>query len=344
MFIVLIITSFGIKISTEVNNISSDRGEFTVEIENNSFFPISTADIRIFYYNKFCPKEYSINGMEIPIAGRNTTKAVFEISSSHCGVISVGVKSVMLNDFFKFWRVKRSVRGEKEFMCLPEIDEFNLDSSFFETENDADKFSEHRSGDDNSEVFDLREYQDGDRMNRVHWKLSTKSDDLIVKEYSFPLDTVNVVLFDFNLSGFDLGEFDAAVAEVYLSRIDKLFYNFFSLCESLAHKDRIKICSFIDGEYEEFFDLDYGYYLNSKPRNAGSDFRNPKMKNLKSKFKNSKSENKLLKYFKAENVGESFSRIYYVCDEIDEETKGEVLSLNSTSKMIFTNDGVKECS
>ncbi|MDR0983551.1 MAG: DUF58 domain-containing protein [Ruminococcus sp.] len=325
MLAILIITSFGIKFSVKVNNTGSNKGEFTVIIENKSIFPISSADIRITYYNKFCPKECNMNGLQIPIGGRNTTKATFEIVSSHCGVIVVGVKSIILNDFFKFWRIKRKVKGEKEFICLPEIDEFNLENSLFESENESDNFSQYKAGDDNSEVFDLREYQYGDRINRVHWKLSVKSEDLIIKEYSLPLDTENIVLFDFNMKEFDLKNLSNDDAEMYLKRTDKLFYHFFSLCDSLAENNRLKICSFIDNEYNEFFELNYSYYLNSKPRNA----------ELNSEIHD------LITHFKAENALNSFSKIYYVCEEIDEKTKNEVLSLTADTKIIVTNEGFR---
>ena len=35
--------------------------------------------------------------------------------------------------------------------------------------------------------FDIREYADGDKIQRIHWKLSSKTGDLMVKEGSLPL-------------------------------------------------------------------------------------------------------------------------------------------------------------
>ena len=39
----------------------------------------------------------------------------------------------------------------------------------------------------NSEIYELREYRHGDSLRNVHWKLSSKSDGLIVKEPNVPI-------------------------------------------------------------------------------------------------------------------------------------------------------------
>ena len=39
-------------------------------------------------------------------------------------------------------------------------------------------------GYDPSELFDVREFQNGDRLQSVHWKLSARTDELMVKELS----------------------------------------------------------------------------------------------------------------------------------------------------------------
>lgn len=61
------------------------------------------------------------------------------------------------------------------------------DKWYNETSADSDRFSTYKKGDDPSEIFDIREYADGDKIQRIHWKLSSKTGDLMVKEGSLPL-------------------------------------------------------------------------------------------------------------------------------------------------------------
>lgn len=49
-------------------------------------------------------------------------------------------------------------------------------------------FDHHKKGQDLSEVFELRDYRDGDSMRQVHWKLSARFGDLMVREPSHPAD------------------------------------------------------------------------------------------------------------------------------------------------------------
>ncbi len=63
---------------------------------------------------------------------------------------------------------------------------------------EADSFDERVPGYDSSEIFQVREYQRGDRLQHVHWKLTAKHDDLVVKEHSLPKSCPVVLLLDYN--------------------------------------------------------------------------------------------------------------------------------------------------
>jgi hypothetical protein len=47
-----------------------------------------------------------------------------------------------------------------------------------------------------SEEHELRQYRPGDSMNSIHWKLSSKMDDIIVREPMEPVDNGTAVLLD----------------------------------------------------------------------------------------------------------------------------------------------------
>lgn len=53
-----------------------------------------------------------------------------------------------------------------------------------------------RKGRDVGEVYDLREYQPGDSMRTIHWKMSAKLDELITKESGDTLHTESFILLD----------------------------------------------------------------------------------------------------------------------------------------------------
>ena len=51
---------------------------------------------------------------------------------------------------------------------------------------EAEIYDDFHPGDDPSEIFGVREFRAGDKMQSIHWKLSAKSDDLLVRENSQP--------------------------------------------------------------------------------------------------------------------------------------------------------------
>lgn len=64
-------------------------------------------------------------------------------------------------------------------------------------------YSGDKPGDDPTELFGLRAYAPGDKLSRIHWKLSEKTDQLVVKEFSLPLSRRILFLLDLNGSGED---------------------------------------------------------------------------------------------------------------------------------------------
>lgn len=51
-----------------------------------------------------------------------------------------------------------------------------------------------RPGDDPAELYDVREYREGDKLNRIHWSLSASKDEMYVKELGMP-PVVSAVIF-----------------------------------------------------------------------------------------------------------------------------------------------------
>ena len=66
---------------------------------------------------------------------------------------------------------------------------------------DGELFSKLRHGEDSSEVFDIRQYRRGDSLHSFHWKLSAKTDDFMVKEYSLPMNETAFIFADMSYKG-----------------------------------------------------------------------------------------------------------------------------------------------
>lgn len=63
-------------------------------------------------------------------------------------------------------------------------------------DGEGERYSQVKPGSDPTELFGLRDYRPGDRLNRVDWKLSQKTGGLLVREASLPLAQRVFILVD----------------------------------------------------------------------------------------------------------------------------------------------------
>lgn len=199
LFIFLLIAKICTDITVDVEPSIVTRGMPThiiINARNRSFVSASRVQMKVTYKNNFEQKEYS-ETICFPVSAGTHHKIKMDLLVSHCGVISVDVSKAVFYDFFRITKLNKKLDGKKQFTVIPEVQEidasinFNTNVSF-----EADTFSKSKSGDDPSEIFKIRDYQGGDKLNRIHWKLSSKQDNLLVKEYSLPIDYSIVFLVE----------------------------------------------------------------------------------------------------------------------------------------------------
>ncbi len=66
---------------------------------------------------------------------------------------------------------------------------------------ESDVYDEHSPGHDTTELFQVREYRFGDRIQNVHWKLTAKQEELMVKEHSLPKSCPVILILDVKSAG-----------------------------------------------------------------------------------------------------------------------------------------------
>lgn len=75
-------------------------------------------------------------------------------------------------------------------------------------------YDRDRRGQDRSEVFEMRDFHDGDSFKQVHWKLSARFGDLTVREASLPTDYDIALLRDAHAGSSESDEREDAVNAV----------------------------------------------------------------------------------------------------------------------------------
>lgn len=246
MFVTTLIAKYMIKADFAVQNKTTPKNSsFPVQlcVSNKSIFPIGKAEVHIEYYNIF---NNQINEFELlfPVQARNTQRITFQLSSKYCGILKIRSAYIDIYDPLRIFRFRTGKNIQTEIAVMPEIHDVNGAISYTDRESEESSvFSENTAGDDPSEIFDLRDYIIGDKLNRIHWKLSSKKDELIVKEYSMPVD-VPCMLF-LNLKCYEDSEYTLPV-------FDTLVETLISLSQFMIENERIHTIVYYNAESRDF--------------------------------------------------------------------------------------------
>ncbi len=99
------------------------------------------------------------------------------------GTYEIGVKCFYVYDFFRLMRVRVDVENYNQVYVLPR--RLNLDEAAAHAISDSvSRTVRSPISYDRLEVSDIRDYRMGDSLKSIHWKLSSKSEEMIVKEYN----------------------------------------------------------------------------------------------------------------------------------------------------------------
>lgn len=112
-----------------------------------------------------------------------------------CGRLDIKIKSIKICDFLGLFMTDLMAVGDIEAVVYPR----NIALTAIGGKNeykrpDLGLVNSGKRGNDNSEIFDLKEYQSGDPIKNIHWKLSAKTDELVVKQNS-DLYSYNVLYY-----------------------------------------------------------------------------------------------------------------------------------------------------
>lgn len=111
------------------------------------------------------------------------TVETYQHPATLCGEVSFYLEDIYLYDVFKLCRVPIQCQKKHHLVVYPqEINlEINHEVSMQPRQNGILQYL-YEKGNDVSEVFDLKEYVPGDDIRHIHWKLSAKTGQMLMKE------------------------------------------------------------------------------------------------------------------------------------------------------------------
>ena len=105
------------------------------------------------------------------------------LPTDHCGLLRCRLETPEIYDYLGLFRLRTPGGPGRDVLILPPAVEIEDLPSLLQYSGMAWK---PKPGGGFSEQHEIREYQPGDKLNQIHWKLSAKTGDLMVREAMEP--------------------------------------------------------------------------------------------------------------------------------------------------------------
>lgn len=167
-------------------------------VSNQGIFPIGSETVSIKYHTLGSEKS---RNLKFILFGRAKGEICFsnKLKSAHSGSYYFETAVLKLYDPLHLLFVRKKIALHERLDIMPEIyqTEVAISEAVRHFIGDSDVYDSVHSGDDASEPFGIREFRAGDKLKDIHWKLSAKEDEWVVRENSAPLACAVILFIDF---------------------------------------------------------------------------------------------------------------------------------------------------
>ena len=118
----------------------------------------------------------------LPAPANDSTPLELPVTYAHCGLYQAKISKLRLYDYLHFFSFTKEIDAHTQIIVLPDsTKEVTYHSELYQEGFDEYETTSQK-GNASSNVTDIREYIPGDRLQKIHWKLSSKISKLMVKE------------------------------------------------------------------------------------------------------------------------------------------------------------------
>lgn len=109
------------------------------------------------------------------------------------GYYQLGDIIILVGDIFGFYNLNKTIIKEASLLVYPKIRQLSS-LKIMASYKPGELLSDKSIFEDRTNISSLREYQEGDTIKAIHWKITAKKDQPIVKSFENRVDT-NVIIF-----------------------------------------------------------------------------------------------------------------------------------------------------
>lgn len=189
-----------------------------VQAQNRSFFPAFWVQADAALKNRLTGSSYALP-CEFSVRPRGQAECRFRLESLYCGRIEGEAAQAWVSDFLGLSRVRISAGGVGGCYSYPQVQELDMAALDYRRQEEimpAERYT-HTKGNDITEILNIRDYQKGDNIKTIHWKLSKKLGHKVVRELDMPANQDVILLMALSPARAQEGEWRHRVAQTALN-------------------------------------------------------------------------------------------------------------------------------
>lgn len=166
-----------------------------IAVENPTPFPLLNLRLKIRYRNLYRTPDPVSPPEELILAAEGGRRCEYTLPflTSAAGMFLFDIEEVTATDYLHFRSFSIPFTWHTALPVLPsdtEVPEVPLSKTATEAEDSVSSPDGEPTGD----LLQLREYQPGDRLKDIHWKLTARTDEIMIKEYDRARDLYYLLL------------------------------------------------------------------------------------------------------------------------------------------------------
>ncbi|MEI3611574.1 DUF58 domain-containing protein [Pseudogracilibacillus sp. SO30301A] len=191
-------------------------------------------------YNPLVDEKYK-DYFYTTVRGKSYQLIPIHLRSEYVGKMNVKVTGITLYDYFGVFSLSKQLNEQTALFVLPGT--YDIDLLGNSRESIISEYSlstDHTKGIDANDIIAIKEYVLGDNLKQIHWKLSSKLDELLVKEMSEVITSSQFILLE------------TAVSDVHPNEIDAMIEAFYSISKAMIKSDQTHYFGWFDRKYNLF--------------------------------------------------------------------------------------------
>ncbi len=168
----------------------------TLQIQRKNRIPMGMIQINGTVKNVLFQSEQELHVMLQPSEKQKQEFTHFS-DMENCGRVTISLAEAECMDLLGLFSKKLLLGASVETLIYPAQMKLQAETVRRpESTTTGELYDQNRKGTDVSEVAGIRDYEPGDSLGSIHWKLSGKLDNLVVREFGYPSNYQVLILYD----------------------------------------------------------------------------------------------------------------------------------------------------